>query len=341
MQARTDCLAEKFAKNLDRLRTARVDALTQAMDTQLMLRTLLQHEVRRMEKKLGAEHPRTQGLRARLQANRGQINALAVERERFQVKVPDVAEDGALIHGRVVDEEGRGIAGLMVCLVERSGVPIANMDEPITDTSGYFAITLDPEAIDRLRKVHEAGVFLAVFTVKRRLVHQQPKPLALVPGARLLEEIPLNRNELLRGGSVKPPPPECRTVIVPELIGRPEDAAIKLLKEADLKPGARKTRPALNQVGLVLEQEPAAGTRVMAGFAVSLVIGIAEEWKVGVPMLIGLTLKEAKARIEESGLVLGSVGGPSPSDTSVVRQQNPEPDSEVSAGTAMDLVVAR
>jgi hypothetical protein len=181
----------EFGKLLDQLEREIFAATDEAARLQVFLQSLLQHEARRIEKKLGPQHPRTQQLRAREQSNVQLILALEFESQQMRIKVPEVADDGVLVHGRVVDEDGLGIASLTVCLVDSSGTLTLDTGETTSDALGYFALPLKPETVDRLNKQHPEGVFLAVLNPRRRPVHQEPRPLAPARGARLLLTIRL------------------------------------------------------------------------------------------------------------------------------------------------------
>ncbi|MCZ6711532.1 MAG: PASTA domain-containing protein [Gammaproteobacteria bacterium] len=331
MPSSNDCVRDEFPKHLGQLKAERITALGEAAQVQVMMQSLLQHEALRIENKLGKQHPRSRQLKARVQSNLQLVNALELERELTRIEVPEVADDAALVHGRVVDEDERGIEKLVVCLVNDAGAPIRDTGEPTTDASGYHAFTLDPKLVDRLIEEHEAGVFLAVFTPRRRLVHQEPKPLALARGARLLVVVSLNRADL----TALPP----ATVIVPNVVGMAESDALVALERAGLKLGTRSTQVEPKQVGVVLKQTPASGTKVVPGSSVSLAIGVAEQ-TVKVPNLIRLTLVAAKVKLKAASLKVGTVSGREPTDESIVRKQSPKHDTEVPVGTPVDLSVA-
>ena len=117
-------------------------------------------------------------------------------------------------------------------------------------------------------------------TTRGSLVYQDLKSRKLAKGAEIFAEIALVRNEVLEGGTViRPPRPEPgpRTVKVPDVTGETEDAAMNLIKEAGLSVGARETEPAPDRVGIVLAQNPAAGTEDKPKTPVDLVIG-AGKW---------------------------------------------------------------
>jgi hypothetical protein len=145
MSTQIDCVQEEFSKNVDQLKIARIDGLRDIGDLRVIVHTFLQHEARRVARKLGERHPRSLKLDAQMKANLQIIDTLSVEREVYRVEVPGVAEDAALLHGRVVDENGREISGLVVYLVDERGTPIGGVEGSTTDTAGYYAIIIDPD----------------------------------------------------------------------------------------------------------------------------------------------------------------------------------------------------
>ncbi|HEX5732127.1 MAG TPA: PASTA domain-containing protein [Blastocatellia bacterium] len=328
-----DPVSSKFESELGDLKLERITATGEAAAAQVSIHSLLQHEALRIETKLGSKHPRTVQLKARLQANLQVIHTLEVERQLARIEAPEIVQNGALIHGRIVDEDGLGIDRLSVAFVDRHGAPTRDAHEQATDASGYFAISIDPEAVDRLLKQSQDGIFLAVFTPRRRLVHQEAKPLALVRGVSLFVEVRLSRGDL----TATPSQPRD-LVAVPGLIGLVEADALAALQRVGLKLGERETLPALDQVGRVLAQAPTPGTKVDVGSSVSLVIGVQSK-TVRVPSVVALTLKDAGEAIKKSGLILGKVSGTSSAE-SIVRDQDPKPDTEVPAGTQVNVTVA-
>lgn len=334
MAKTNDSVSDKFQNGLDQLTLERLTTLSEATEVQDSMQLLLQEETRRIGRKLGEQDPRTQQLSARLQANLELGHTLKLERQLMQIKVPEVAEKGTLIHGRIVDEDELGIDRLTVCLVDHSGTPTREIGEPTSNGSGYFAIPLEPEVVERLIKRHPDGVFLAVLTPRRRPVHQEPKPLALANGARLLVEIRLRRADL-----TTVPSPLPTALVVPNLVDMTESDALTALQDAGLKFGHRKTKVSPDQVGRVLDQSPGAGTKVAPGSSVSLVIGIAK--KVNVPKVVDLKEEAARAKIKNSQLIVGSVTGRPDPKVSIVLKQGPGANEEVPIGTAINLVVGR
>jgi hypothetical protein len=328
-----DSVSNQFENAFGDLKLEQLNGSDQIQAVQISMVSLLQNEALRLEAKLGPQHPRTLQLKARLQSTLQTVNTLQVQQQLARIEVPEVAENGALVHGRVVDEDDLGIDNLLAALVDQSGKPVRDTSEAATDESGYFAIPLDPSTIDRLTK-EQKDIYLAVFTPRRRLVHQEAKPIALSKGSQLLVEVKLLRSDL----TAVPCPPEGN-VAVPNVVGLKEDGALAGLEKSGLKLGQRNTAIAPDQVGLVLAQSPAAGSRVAPGSYITLTIGIVETETVAVPNLVGVTLRTAKNKLKAAELTVGTVSGPSPRNASVVERQQPPADAQVPKGTSVDVAV--
>jgi len=335
MAEKSDPICDAVGNDLNAITNHRLETLAASADIQVMARSLLEHEARRIETKLGGEHPRARLLRARLDGSLAQINTLAEERERVQIRVPEVANDDALIHGRVVDNDRRGIADLMVCLTDANSKPIRSAGEPTTSDTGYFAFVLNSVQIKRLNKEFEAGVFLAAFDPQGELLSRQPKPLAFTEGTRLVTEITLTRMDVI------PHEPAPEPVPVPDLIEQSEDTAIALLKRVGLEVGERKSEPVddPDKLGRVLAQDPEAGTPVQPGSAVNMVVGALRT--VPTPDVIGIAIRNARAKIKEAGLTTGEILKRVSETPGQVMQQDPEAGTQVPLGGAVNLVVGR
>lgn len=347
MKDPTECAAEDFDQNLDSMKQARIAGLTDIIELQTMTRTLLQHEARRIERKSGAGHPRVKSLKARLKTNLELINTLNVEREVYAVVVPEVPEDSTLVHGRIIDENRRGIRHLIVCLVDEQSSPVNDVADSVTDNSGYFAVSLTAESVKRIRKNKPNGIFLAVLTPGGELLHRERKPRVLETGARLLVEIALDRRTRIKVDEPGKPPvdqpgedePAADTVAVPDVIGLLQAEAIESLNAARLNVGEQKTEPAPDQAGRVLSQAPAAGTRVDAGAVVNLVIAVAGNAKV--PDVVGIKLDSAKRKIKKHRFTVGKIGYRVSPDIGIVLGQEPRADAMAAPGTGVSLVVGR
>ncbi|MGE5423112.1 MAG: hypothetical protein ACM3QW_07595 [Ignavibacteriales bacterium] len=191
-----DNFVEDLHETLIKLRDVRIEALDNLTEIQVDSRILLQHEAVRLEKKFGTEHPRTQRLKSSLKQNLDVINDLEVEKEIARIKIPEVSQDEALIHGRVVDANYRGIGGLMVCILDSRERILNDPEKSTTDDSGYYSIIIRPDKIEKMANVVEEGIFLAIYSSKGKVIHRQLKPIKINEGDRMLVEVVLNRDDI-------------------------------------------------------------------------------------------------------------------------------------------------
>jgi hypothetical protein len=331
MAREDDVVSAQLRSGLDDLMAGRLAALDNAVGVHAELQWLLSNEVQRLQAKFGLDDPRAKDVAVRAQANVEKLQQLQVERQATGIQLPEIAADGGLIYGRVVDEDGLGIDRLVVYLVDAAGARI-NINASTTDAAGFFAIVADPDALARINKASANGVFVAVSTPRGRLLYSQPNPITLTSAMRLLLEIRLRRSDLTAT------PVQDTTVIVRDLVGKTEQDALALLKQANLEVAKSEKTVTSDQAGRVLAQDPAGGSRVAPGAFIKVVIGIASPDTVTVPNLVGATLRAAKARLKTAELALGKSGS-NTADTSIVEQQSPAAGTPVAKGSAVDVTV--
>ena len=200
-----------FIQNLkdvfDLFEDAESDTLNSLRDIQAIRNSIRHHEAIRLERKLGAGHPRILEIKARIERTPAMVNELDVEVEKAKVKVPEVNERDALVHGTVTDDRGLGLSGLTVYAENDEKEPIRFIGSAETDASGFFALRLDPETIKRISDIQGEGAFIAVRTSGRLVVHRQDKPLVISEGGQLVLDLGLNRADLSPTGDVIRRPP--------------------------------------------------------------------------------------------------------------------------------------
>lgn len=161
------------------------------------------------------------------------------------------------------------------------------------------------------------------------------------------------RIETTTPSSAETPPPQV-SVVVPNLIGISLDAAVAQLRRERLQPGAVRSRPEDRSPGTVVEQEPAAGSRLDPGSKVHLVVAEnpAEPEKrpepkpepepVAVPKLVGLSQENARAALKKAGLAMGKVRQVESRQAKpgTVIEQAPPAGRPLAKGSVVTLVVA-
>ncbi|CAL9471445.1 Serine_threonine-protein kinase PknB [Streptomyces sp. enrichment culture] len=132
-------------------------------------------------------------------------------------------------------------------------------------------------------------------------------------------------------------------VAVPDLVGQTQEDATKRLSNVDLKLGTVTRKPCEEQPqGKVCEQTPAQGTEVDKQTEVDLVVSTGAP-KVTVPSVIGLSLEEARSKLEGDDYQLKvETEERETSDTpGTVLDQDPVKGKEVEKGSTITLVVAK
>jgi hypothetical protein len=265
-----DSVTAEFQKGMSELKVQRFAALDSAVDIHAAFQSLLLNEVQRIERKFGRVHVRSKQITDRLGSNAEIFRALEVEKQLTRIELPEIAAGGALIYGRVVDQDGLGIDRLLIYLADQSGGRI-DIDDAATDASGFFSIALDSEQAARAGKVYPNAAFLIVASLKRRPIYRHSKPVTLAPGTQHQLLVRLNRSDLSATAAADTGPQETPVVTVPYLVGSTFTKAKRDLKAAQLSLG-RVTGPKPTRSSIVQKQEPEAETRVPKGTPVNVVI---------------------------------------------------------------------
>jgi len=129
-------------------------------------------------------------------------------------------------------------------------------------------------------------------------------------------------------------------VVVPDLVGRRALDADSTLLGSRLRTGVVRARESTEASGLVLQQSPAAGTRVSPGTPVDLWVASTPR-PVIVPQLIGQLRADALDLLRNARLLSGRTSErESKQATGTVVEQRPAAGTEVQPGTAVDIALA-
>ncbi|MFH8494025.1 Stk1 family PASTA domain-containing Ser/Thr kinase [Streptomyces coeruleorubidus] len=132
------------------------------------------------------------------------------------------------------------------------------------------------------------------------------------------------------------------TVAVPNLVGQTLDDAKRLAVNSDLKLSTTD-KPCENQSkGKICDQNPKPPTKVKKNSTVEVVVSTGAP-KVSVPSVTGLSLDEAKAKLEDGKyeLQVETETRTSPEDPGTVLEQNPTTGEEVEKGSTITLTIAK
>lgn len=321
-----EALAEQLAQvpaATDRLRLAGLDHAARLQTGRLGAteRRLALMRARRPDDTVGVAR-----IEAALQAEQRVTRAYQAGVQRAEIEAPKRDQALFVLHGRVFDQQGAPAEQLTVSAIDAEG---GVRRFTCTDAGGYFR--MDLPANDASLK----ALFVQVSDADQAVLYRGDEALIPAPGGIVYREIRLS------GARLEPCPIPPDRATMPHLLDRPEAEAIAILGRLGLKMGQRLTQRAPDRVGLVISQEPAAGTPITPTTSVTLVIGTVEQGDtVAVPNIVGQTVPEADGLLQDVGLSLGRRSEKTGAPVGTVLDQSPAAGTRVSPGTAVNVVVA-
>jgi beta-lactam-binding protein with PASTA domain len=293
--------------------------------------TARQKALLRQEKMLvarhGADSEKAQRVRRRLEKEKRFAVATEAQAQRTQAEVLARNPDALTLHGRVVNPQRLAVRGLTASAVDEQGKPVVFA---ATNANGYFMLSV-PASDDTT----EESVTLLVSDANKAVLYQGRECFARQPRKVFYRELGIGTAD----PETQPaPPPEIdpRAVTVPDVRGLEEMTARAQVRAVGLQVESTTQAGRNEDVGRVMEQDPAAGTRVAPCSVVKLVVGAAS--RVQVPDLLGKTLREAHAALKQAQLTVGRVEPSEASLVSRVVQQSPAAGAQVPAESTVDLV---
>lgn len=130
------------------------------------------------------------------------------------------------------------------------------------------------------------------------------------------------------------------TVTVPSVVGRTIPTAHRLLASRHLLLRISGRRPASQAAGLIVSQDPPAGTEVKEGRLIEVVVSSGPP-KIQVPGVVGEPLVAATATLEGLNLKVRTVARPSTEPEGTVLAQRPKAGAHVREGGVVTLVVSK
>jgi beta-lactam-binding protein with PASTA domain len=130
-------------------------------------------------------------------------------------------------------------------------------------------------------------------------------------------------------------------VLVPDVAGYDEDTARLLMESAGLTVTIERAQTAAPR-GVVVNSRPPSGTALNPGRPVALVVSQGAP-TITVPDVAGLTLQDARVKIEAAGLRVGTTltRSTTVAEPGNIIEQRPQAGTLGAPGTAVDLVIAR
>lgn len=150
----------------------------------------------------------------------------------------------------------------------------------------------------------------------------------------------LRRGDIVKVIVSKGPPSSGGEIIIPVLTGLTLSQAKVRIAESKLTIGTITMEVSDKPESTVIRTIPSEGERVSENFPVNIVISLGRGETI-VPKITGLSITQAKRKLEEAGLLLGNTTTVSDPEYSfdVIIRQNPPVGTPVKKGTKVDITV--
>lgn len=147
------------------------------------------------------------------------------------------------------------------------------------------------------------------------------------------------------GGGSTARPSVCLPAVVPRLIGKTLAEARSILEDHDLAVGVIQQRPAAQPIGVVVEQDPAAGSGAWLATGDGVDLVTASVQLVAVPSLVGRSVGAARSVLAPLGLGLAPTSAGSLVEAAGVSDydidsQDPEPGGSLAVGDQVTAEVS-
>ena len=132
----------------------------------------------------------------------------------------------------------------------------------------------------------------------------------------------------------------AKNITVPSLVGKPVEVAENTLKDLHLRYSVDEIANNEVPAGQVISQTPSAGTKVKEQRIIHLTVSKGGE-AILIPDLKGLTLEQAKERLNKLGLSIGAIENGNDPDLAdnLIISQSPQPATRVNKGTSVNIVM--
>lgn len=153
---------------------------------------------------------------------------------------------------------------------------------------------------------------------------------------------PAPNGVIAKGGTVALNPSSGpQQVKVPNVVSLSVDDAQAQLRKLGLRLATNIVPSVDIPARTVIDQDPAGGSETDPGSTVTVDISAGPN-AVTIPNVVGSSIDDARAKLEQSGLALGTVAHAAVADTTpgTVVGQHPDANSQAPQGTAVDIVVA-
>lgn len=175
-------ILQRLDNSFTHLEDQRSDNLKRTQLLQTNKDNALKKEQTRLQKKYGVDHPRVIKINTRLDYNKAAIPEVKAEIERAEVKIPEFDPDTWMVHGRVMDSNGKALEGLTVSLSDKNNNSIPQLGHTCTDKRGYYALRYSVKEGQAPAFGENDNLYLTVTEPAHKLLHREIEPLQVSIG---------------------------------------------------------------------------------------------------------------------------------------------------------------
>jgi hypothetical protein len=140
------------ADGITQLDDQRLAELKNEKQLQEIKNEVINREAKRLAAKHGDNHPRVQKLQLRSNYNQSMFTGLDKEIEKASSKKEPLPVNAWRLNGKVIDKKEQPVPEITVFLADEDKNPIREVENSITDKTGYYSLTINEELIDRAQK---------------------------------------------------------------------------------------------------------------------------------------------------------------------------------------------
>ena len=172
-------LGGEIAKTLQGIGSERDRSLESVHNLQGMTRALLQNEALRLSQKGGVKVSQLVKVQAKLDRSLVAVQAVAAQKTAFQVTRPKVGEKEMAVDGMVVDERGRGAAGIFIAMLDRNNRAVSGIERVQTDKAGHYVFRIAADMAAKFAEIGKAGITVRAETEKAQVLGALAKPVVI------------------------------------------------------------------------------------------------------------------------------------------------------------------
>lgn len=184
--------AKKISKLYDDVDGKKIERLEMAQLFHVIKKEMMEAESKRVTKKYGTKHARSEKAVAAIQQIKNISEALDMQLKFTKMNSTPFSTTSWSVQGFVTRESGKGVPGLLVSFITEKRKTANLQWTSKTDENGFYSLLLEKEALEKLAS---QPLFLIVMSKAKKLIQQGENALLPVPGVIDMQDIVITERE--------------------------------------------------------------------------------------------------------------------------------------------------